>query len=124
MQNITSNIADEVNALQDVILGKTRMIDAVSKEREEVVKALKEKKNIEEKLRRSGNTSMLRISELEEELANTKKLVRTVYDVLRLIPFCSFGFLNYRTVLVEVNQCCKHMRSKLKIDSESADYKN
>ena len=67
------------------------MIDAVSKEREEVVKALKEKKNIEEKLRRSGNTSMLRISELEEELANTKKLVRTVYDVLRLIPFCSFG---------------------------------
>jgi hypothetical protein len=51
------------------------MIDAVSKEREEVVKALEEKKNIEEKLRKSGNTSMLRISELEEELSNTKKLV-------------------------------------------------
>ena len=75
-------LSDEVNALQDVILGKTRMIDAVSKEREEVVKALKEKKNIEEKLRRSGNTSMLRISELEEELANTKKLVRANSEIL------------------------------------------
>ncbi|XP_063686349.1 centriolin-like isoform X2 [Bolinopsis microptera] len=66
---------DEVNALQDVILGKTRMIDAVSKEREEVVKALEEKNSIEQKLRRSGNTSMLRISGLEEELSNTKKIL-------------------------------------------------
>ena len=51
------------------------MIDAVSKEREEVVKALEEKNSIEQKLRRSGNTSMLRISGLEDELSNTKKIV-------------------------------------------------
>ena len=64
-----------MNALQDEILGKTRMIDAVSREREEVVRALADKRVVEEKLRRSGNTSMLRISELEDELTNTKKLV-------------------------------------------------
>ena len=58
------------------------MIDAVSKEREEVVKALQEKKNIEEKLRRSGNTSMLRITELEEELSNTKKIVSELAQFL------------------------------------------
>ena len=58
------------------------MIDAVSKEREEVLKTLEEKKKIEDKLRVSGNTSMLRIAELEEELTNTKKLVSFCYKTM------------------------------------------
>ena len=66
---------EEVNAMQDEILDKSRMIDAVSKEREEVIKALEDKKVVEEKLRKSGNNSMLKIVDLEDELTNTKQLV-------------------------------------------------
>ena len=70
--------------MQDEILDKSRLIDAVSREREEVIRALEDKKSVEDKLRRSGNTSMLKISELEEELTNTKQLVIYLHCVLNV----------------------------------------